>query len=415
MNQDEFTPKIPETEEPTLPVERPPVAEPVEPIPEEVPANEPESEPPIPEDPREPEPPIPEAPPQIEEVPKPAKNGIWMVIAIIALSISLLLGAFAIWAAGKNNQAFQIPQSNTPSYNYRTDVTEKDQLTPQEIIAKVSPSVVTISTPKGFGTGIIYTDNGYILTNAHVVEGATRIAVTDSSGNSYTATLVGADSQSDTAVIKINATGLIAAEFGQSAKVVPGDMVIAIGTPYAENLSYTATQGMVSAIRESLKFPELGYTLDLIQHDAPINQGNSGGPLVNVYGQVIGINSIKISGTYENLGFALQIDEVLPLAEELMNSGKVTRPGIGISGYDNNTSDVKGAYVVEVVPGGAADKAGLQAGDIIIKVDNTTIESIEQLKKVVQSGKIGDSITLTYIRNDAVYSTTAVLQELNQQ
>ncbi len=356
-------------------------------------------------------------------VEKRQKNGVWLAIAIIAVCISLLMGAFAIWAAKNSPQAFDIPQSSTPSYNYRDNVEEGDALTPQEIIAKVSPSVVTVSVEgvsegqvaSGFGTGIIYTDNGYILTNAHVVEGANRISVTDYNGKTYAASLIGADSESDTAVIKIEATGLAPAEFGESSKVVPGDMVIAIGTPYNENLSYTATQGMVSAIREGLNFPELGYTLDLIQHDAPINSGNSGGPLVNVYGQVIGINSIKISGTYENLGFALQIDDVLPLAEELMSTGKISRPGIGITGYTYESGDLKGAFVYTVVPGGPADKAGLKTGDIIIKANDTTIETIDQLKEILQSAKIGDSVSLTYLRDNAVHTTTLVLEELNAQ
>lgn len=353
--------------------------------------------------------------------PKKQRNGAWMAIAIIAVSFSLLMGAFAIYAARNAPQSFQIPQSVTPSYNYRENVDESDKLTAQEIIKKVSPSVVTVKVEgisengqlaAGFGTGIIYTDNGYILTNAHVVEGATTVSVTDYYGDEYRATVIGADSNSDTAVIKIDATDLTPAEFGKSSQVVPGDYVIAIGTPYAENLSYTATEGMVSALRESLKFPELGDTLDLIQHDAAINSGNSGGPLVNMYGQVIGINSIKISGTYENLGFALQIDDVLPLAEEIMNTGKVSRPGIGITGYSYESDHLKGAFVYKVVEGGPADKAGLRPNDIIIKANDTDITSIDELKEILNSHKIGDTVTLTYLREGAVRTTELVLEEL---
>ncbi|MBQ1272935.1 MAG: trypsin-like peptidase domain-containing protein, partial [Clostridia bacterium] len=356
---------------------------------------------------------------------KPRKNGIWLVIGIIAVSISLLIGAFAIWAAGNNDDALtfpqdgeglQIPQSNTPSFNFRDDVTEEDKLTPQEIIAKVSPSVVVVSVEgsgvAGFGTGFIYTDNGYILTNAHVVDDATRITVTDYYGKTYAATLIGADSQSDVAVIKINATGLKAVEFGQSSAVVPGDTVIAIGTPYAEELSFTATQGMVSAIREGLNFPKLGYTLDLIQHDAPINSGNSGGPLINVYGQVIGINSIKITGSYENLGFALQIDDVLPLAEEMMNNGKVSRPGIGIKAHSNVVREEGGVEISEIVPQGAAEKAGLKKGDIIMKIDDVDVTNFATMKKAIQSKKIGDTVTVTYIRDGQEYTASLVLGAL---
>lgn len=364
------------------------------------------------------------APAPVEVSPKKPKNGMWMAIAIIALCLSLLMGAFAIWAAKNSQQSFLIPQSVTPSFQFRDNVTEGDKLTPQEIIAKVSPSVVTVSVEgigengqmaSGFGTGIIYTDNGYILTNAHVVDGASKISVTDHNEKTYSAKLVGSDADSDTAVIKIDASGLTPAEFGQSSKVVPGDYVIAIGTPYDTNLAYTATEGMVSALREGLNFPELGYTLDLIQHDAAINSGNSGGPLVNIYGQVIGINSIKISGTYENLGFALQIDDVLPLAEQLMNTGKVSRPGIGISGYTYDTPNLKGAFVYTVVPGGPADQAGLKPGDIIIKAGTADVKSIDELKSLLQSMKIGDSVELTYIRNNSVHTTQLVLGDLSEQ
>ncbi len=372
---------------------------------------------------------VPQAPvvsaaiPEETPAPKPEKkpkNGLWLALAIMALSISILTGCFAVYAAKSGQMIYQIPQSVTPNYNFRENVEIGDKLTNQEIIQKVSPSVVTVmvevsengQTATGFGTGIIYTDNGYILTNAHVVAEARNVAVTDINGNRYNAKVVGQDAQSDTAVIKIEATGLTPAEFGQSSKVVPGDKVIAIGTPYDMNLSYTATEGMVSALRDSLQFPELGYTLDLIQHDAAINSGNSGGPLVNEYGQVIGINSIKISGTYENLGFALQIDDVIPLAQELMNNGKISRPGIGISGYTFEADNLKGAFIYTVVENGPAHKAGLQPGDIIIKADDTVIETIDELKEALQSKKIGDKVTVTYMRNNQIHTAELVLEEL---
>lgn len=353
-----------------------------------------------------------------EPAPKKQRNGVWMAIAVIALAVSILTASFAIAAAGGATQAFQIPQSVTPSYNYRTEVNEGDRLTPQEIIKKISPSVVTVQVAgpnsSGFGTGIIYTDTGYILTNAHVVDGATSIQVTLQDDRSFPATVIGSDAASDVAVIKISAPKLTPAEFGQSSVLVPGDMVIAVGTPYALELEYTATQGIVSSLRYDMNFSDLGFTMDLIQHDAAINPGNSGGPLVNEYGQVVGINSIKISGSFENLGFALQIDAVLPLAEELMNNGKITRPGIGITGYTYDENDLKGAFVYTVVPDGAADKAGLKAGDVIIKAGDKDITSIEDLKAVLADLRVGDSITVTYIRNNTVHTATIVLQDITQ-
>lgn len=366
---------------------------------------------------------------------KKGKYGALLTVTIIAVAFSLLMSAFALWVAISGNgmtpglgngtgtgQDHQIPQSSTPSYNYDENVTEQDALTPQQIIQKLSPSVVTVlvegyddngQPASGFGTGIVYTDNGYILTNAHVVENTTAVTVRDWQETEYTATVIGSDSASDVAVIKIEAAGLTPAQFGTSASVVPGDSVIAIGTPYADNLSLTSTSGMVSALRDNMSFPELGYTLDLIQHDAAINSGNSGGPLVNVYGQVIGINSIKISGTYENLGFALQIDAVLPLAQEIMNTGKVSRPGIGITGTTYETADMRGAYVYSVVPNGPAANAGLRKNDIIIKADDTEISSIEDLKDFLGEKKVGDTVTITYVRNNTVRTTELVIGELN--
>jgi len=367
--------------------------------------------------------PIPEEP--TVPVRKPPRNGLWMTVAIIAICISLVLGGYAVWAAKNSAISFgspvpDIPQSVTPSYNYRTDVSEEDKLTDQEIIKKLTPSVVTIAvrissqgqTVNGLGTGIIYTDNGYILTNAHVVEDAVSISVTDHEGKEFPAKLIGADTASDTAVIKIEEKDLIPAEFGESSKLVPGDRVIAIGTPYSATLAYTATEGMVSALRYDMNF-STGYTYDLIQHDAAINSGNSGGPLVNVYGQVVGINTIKISGTYENLGFALQIDQVLPIAEELMEHGKIVRPGIGITGATYDADGVQGVYIDSVVPGGPADTAGLKRGDIIVKAGDTDVTTIEGLKEVINSLKIGDTLHVTYRRNNKVSTADLVLGELN--
>lgn len=348
-------------------------------------------------------------------------NGFWKVFSVVSLCLALTMSAVALWMAGQQKTVvYDVPQSTTPSYNYRTDVKEGDALTSQEIIKKVTPSVVTVSVQiaseqgqgTGFGTGIIYTDNGYILTNAHVVDKALSISVKDHKGETYDAKLIGLDSDSDVAIIKIEAKDLIPAEFGQSSKTVPGDKVIAIGTPYVQNMEYTATEGMVSALRESVNFTDLGYTLDLIQHDAAINSGNSGGPLINVYGQVIGINTIKIAGTYENLGFALQIDAVLPLAEELMNHGKITRAGIGITGSTYNADDITGVYIHSVVKNGPAYNAGLREGDVIIKANDTEVDSINRLKNLINGCKIGDTVAITYLRDDVVQKVDLTLTEL---
>ena len=348
----------------------------------------------------------------------------WVILSIL-LIVSLAANAFALWrlnglTGGNLLPEASIPQSYTPSYNYRDQVPADDLLTTQEIIRKLNPSVVTVSTTMAvqgqttgaIGTGIIFTDNGYILTNAHVVESAVEITVTDMDGKEHAATLVGADSETDTAVLKIEGTNLPAAEFGKASEAVPGDRVVAIGTPYAEELHNTATEGIVSAHRDDVTFSSLGGTVDLIQHDASINPGNSGGPLVNAYGQIIGINTLKIFGDYDNLGFAISIDSILPIAEQLMTEGKIVRPGIGITGYTYQTADLSGAYVESVVKNGPADKAGIKRGDVIIKAGDVPISTIDELKTEIRKNKIGDSITLTYMRGDTVHTTVMVLEEL---
>ena len=379
--------------------------------PAEVPATEPATEP--------------EVPPTAKKAPKPPRNGLWMTVAIIAVCVSLLLGAIAIWSAKSgtidyNSPVADIPQSVTPSYNYRTEVDPGDTLTDQEIVKKLTPSVVTVNvtisaqgqTGIGYGSGVIYTDNGYILTNAHVVESAVSVSVTDHEGKEYAAKIVGQDAKTDVAVLKIEATGLIPAEFGQSSQLVPGDRVIAIGTPYAPTLAYTVTAGVVSRLRNQLKF-STGDVFDVVQHDAAINSGNSGGPLVNIYGQVVGINNIKLVGKYENLGFALQIDQVIPIAEELMRNGSIARPGIGITGATYDADGVKGTYIHAVEADGPAAKAGLKPGDIIIKAGDTDVATMDELKAVMNSMKIGDTLHITYRRGNTVYTTDVVLAELS--
>ena len=377
--------------------------------------------------------PVPAEDSSVPETPQPApakkkktKTGrVLSVIAILLVILSLSANAFSLWVLYTHTDGTLLPEANvpqsvTPSYNYRDEISEDDLLTTQEVIRKVNPSIVTVSvttmtqgqTSEGIGTGIIYTDNGYILTNAHVVESAVKVTVIDMEGEEYAATVVGADSETDTAVLKIDATDLPAAEFGKASDAVPGDRVVAIGTPYAPELHNTATEGIVSAHRDDVTFSSLGGSVDLIQHDASINPGNSGGPLVNAYGQVIGINTMKIFGDYDNLGFAISIDSILPIVEQLMTDGKIVRPGIGITGYTYQTETLSGAYVESVVKDGPADKAGLKRGDVIIKAGDVPVSTIDELKTEIRKNKIGDSITLTYMRGNMVHTTVMVLEEL---
>lgn len=355
---------------------------------------------------------------------KTPRVGPWIATTAISLVLALAMGGLSLWISlhpkTVTYATYDVPQSNTPAYSYRDDVETGDAMTSQEIIRKLTPSVVTVTVSKngataGFGSGIIYTDDGYIVTNAHVISGAQAVSVKTHDKKTYNARIVGYDSDSDVGVLKIEATDLTPAEFGKSSETVPGDRVIAIGTPYVQSMEYTATEGIVSALRSNEDLVELGYTLNLIQHDAAINSGNSGGPLINVYGQVIGINTIKISGTYENLGFALQIDEVVPLVEQLMTTGKVVRPAIGIVGSTYRGSEYSGVYVHSLTDGGPAAAAGLREGDIILKVNEQTVSSINQIKNYLNTKKIGDTVTVTYVRNNEVRETSMKLIELKAE
>lgn len=324
--------------------------------------------------------------------------------------------------------------------------TPTDALQIPEIVKKVSPSVVGIScmTSSGTvtGTGIIMSEDGYIITNAHVVDGAQAISVVlpsnytdktekdDSSTNkidkllknddnqkSIEAKLIGKDVQTDIAVIKINQKGLAAAEFGTSAEVQVGEVSIVIGNPLGLNLANSVTAGIISATDRTLTIED--RTMNLIQTDASINSGNSGGPLINAYGQVIGITSAKVASTYgEGLGFAIPIDEAIPIVKDLMENGYVTgRPTLGVSGlniteiYSEYYGIPRGFIVKSVEPGSAAEKAGITVDDVIIGIEGNLIESIEEFNQIKEKYKAGDKITVSLYRNDKIVDVEVVLGE----
>lgn len=306
------------------------------------------------------------------------------------------------------SSASSVDRSNLPSIIQLA--TPSDAMSIPDIVDKVSPSVVGIScmTSSGTvtGTGIIMSEDGYIITNAHVVDGANTISVvlpssyTDESSGSESETiaaeLVGADSQTDLAVVKIDRTGLTAAEFGTSSEIRVGEVSIVIGNPLGFDLANSVTAGIISATDRTLTIED--RTMNLIQTDASINSGNSGGPLINAYGQVIGITSAKVSSTYgEGLGFAIPIDEAIPIVEDLIQYGYVTgRPTLGISG--ENVTDVysqyydipKGFFVRSVEEGSAAEEAGIQVNDIVIGIEGTLIESIEEFNEIKEEYQAGD-------------------------
>lgn len=289
------------------------------------------------------------------------------------------------------------------------------------------------STATATGSGIIISEDGYILTNNHVVDtsssnssysyydlsDATSVKVklnnaTYGDDATFDAKIVGKDSQTDLAVLKIDKTNLTAAEFADSSEVVVGEFVMAVGSPLG--LDTTVTQGIISAVNREVESDGNKYTC--IQTDAAINSGNSGGALVNSDGKVVGINTLKLSGTgVEGIGFAIPINSTLDIIDELIQHNKVLRPYIGISGIDLDDSTaqrynlVLGVYVKTVQDFSPAEKCGLQSGDVIIKADGKDIKTMEELNEIKNLHKIGETITLTVNRNGQEKDFTVTLEE----
>lgn len=301
--------------------------------------------------------------------------------------------------------------------------TPSDALSIPEIVDKVQDSVVGISASSSSqtatGTGVIMSKDGYIITNAHVVSGASNLSVvfTDEDKTSVEAELIGIDSQTDLAVIKIDKSDLTPAEFGKSSELQVGEVAIAIGNPLGFQLAGSVTAGIISATDRTLTIED--QEMNLIQTDASINSGNSGGALVNAYGQVIGITSAKVNSTYgEGLGFAIPIDNATPIINDLMKYGYVKgRPVLGLGGetitelYSEYFGVPQGFIVRSVEEGSAADKAGIQVGDIVIGINDTTITSISEFNSIKSKFKAGDKITITLYRNGSKKNVEATLDE----
>lgn len=285
----------------------------------------------------------------------------------------------------------------------------------------------------GVGTGIIMSKDGYIVTNAHVIyddeygygeASSVQIQMSDEE-TTYDARIVAYDKEADIAVLKIDADNLTAAEFGDSSSCEVGEMVVAIGNPLGLQFQNTVTCGIISALDRKVTIND--NTMTLIQTDTAINNGNSGGPLINSSGQVIGINSAKMSSTYsgeatvEGIGFAIPMSEAKSIVDDLINYGYVTgRPQLGISCQDVTEAVSQaynipvGAYIFSVTAGGAADQAGLQPGDVITGIQDQTISTTEELNAVKNQYKAGDTITLTYVRAGETKKVDVTLAEVQQ-
>ena len=327
--------------------------------------------------------------------------------------------------------------SSTDSTGNSISATSGTGLSTAQVAEMVSPSVVVITTEQvvysqwswygqsqvesGAGSGVIISSDGYILTCAHVVDGASTITVTIDDKD-YTATLVGEDTTSDVAVIKIDATGLTPATVGDSDSLKVGQSVMAVGNPLGE-LGGTVTGGMISALNRSVTIQGTSSTntMSLIQMDASVSPGNSGGGLFNMNGELVGIVNAKSSSSdAEGLGFAIPINDAIKVAQELLENGYVTgRPYLGITylGVEDAQTAAQlgvnayGVYVVEVVKGGPAERAGLQSGDRIVSIDGTEIASKDDLGTLMQKHAAGDTLNITIARNGQMQTVSVTLGE----
>ena len=273
------------------------------------------------------------------------------------------------------------------------------------------------------GSGFVVSRDGYILTNYHVIKGASSIQVAFADGATYPATLIGGEEPNDIAVLKIEAEGLTPVVLGDSDNLVVGEQVCAIGNPLGE-LTFTFTSGYVSAKDRSITM-QSGEIMNMLQTDTAINSGNSGGPLFNMYGQVIGITTAKYSSSssssasVEGIGFAIPINDVKNMVKDIIEKGYVTgKPNVGILMNDVSSDAQRygipaGAYVEAVLEGSCGDKAGLRAGDIITAVADTAVTSSDQLKSAVKNYKAGDTVSFTLFRDQQLQTIEVTLDESN--
>ena len=370
------------------------------------------------------------------EAPAAAKKPSFWQKAGVKVTALLLACAVVGGAAGYGGAALSSSGKTTIRQSNRTaseitvkQVSGQTLMSPAEVYASTVNSVVSINCSSvstnifgqsvqsaSSGSGFIITQDGYIVTNHHVVSGASSVTVTLYDGTEYPATVVGSDSDYDVAVLKINATDLQPVTLGNSSSVNVGDSVLAIGNPLGE-LTFSMSQGIVSCCDRAINVD--GTPFNMIQVDASINPGNSGGPLMNLYGEVVGIVSAKYSSysdtTVEGLGFAIPIGDVQAIITDIMENGQVTdKPSFGITAgtmteqmaAQYQIAQKSGAFVYSVNKGGAGEKAGLRMGDVITKVDSTDIASMEDLTAAKKGHKAGDTVTVTYFRDGSSHTTS---------
>ncbi len=391
------------------------------------------------------------------ESPKPPKakksrNGTGKKILALVLAVAVVAGSCVFTASVVNNrwetrmyetekhfdaklQELQKQIDDTKAAQsalYGGSAAAGELMSPAQVYASCARSVVAISstiqssgyygttTGTSTGSGFILTEDGYVITNFHVVNGASKISVITYDGTEHSATLIGSDSTNDIAVLKVEASGLPAASIGSSNDLIVGDMVVAIGNPLGE-LTSTQTVGYVSGKDRDVTTD--GRIISMIQTDAAINSGNSGGPLFNMQGQVVGVTTAKYSGTsgsgasIEGIGFAIPIDDVYSIINDLMDYGYVTGAYLGIIVSDTDEQSAAmfglpiGAYVKSVTKGYAAERAGIHEKDIIIDLGGHKVTGITSLSRALRNFKAGDTTMITVVRSGARMELPITLDE----
>jgi serine protease Do len=359
-----------------------------------------------------------------------------IVAVVIVATLGLTLGGWALSTLFVSPPSIEPQSINTAQYTDSnwTFPSETGQVSPlpdfRPVVSRVMPSVVSViteSVTSDFlgrqytesvaGSGIIIDDKGYIATNNHVVEDAQNIYAELSDGRTFPAHIVGADTLTDLAVIRIDATDLPYAYWGNSSSLSVGEWVLAIGNALGEGI--TATEGIVSRLDVSVEVE--GNTLyGLIQTTAAINPGNSGGPLVNMSGEVMGINSVKIvASEVEGMGYAISSDAAKPIIEDLVRYGQASYPWLGVGLYSVDTSTAaamnlsvdRGAFIAELVADSPAEAAGLRTGDVIIRFRDDQIDNVADLVRAIRASEIGEEVEIVFVRGKDTETTSAQLIE----
>lgn len=349
--------------------------------------------------------------------------------AVILLVIVVMITG--IFVAGCSKVA--TPTNVTPPVIQEAVVSNVRNTYVVQAVKNVGPAVVGITNKayvrdnfdrkilvdRGVGSGVIFDGNGYIVTNNHVVEGAQEIVVSLTDGRTFPGKVIGTDPTTDLAVVKVDVVGLPVAVLGDSDSLLVGEPAIAIGNPLGLEFSGSVTVGVISALNRTIELGERKFKL--IQTDAAINPGNSGGALVNAEGQVIGINSAKISAAgVEGIGFAIPSNSARPILKSLMEKGKVIRAYLGVGVLDSNSAarygyDLQlehGVYVARVEKNGAAALVNIQAGDVILKINGTDINSVADLRGALDSLPVGTKVAVVIMRNGKTFTVNPVVTEM---